>query len=393
MKSGMKITPDWLRTDPLQFVLGELADGGHQAYVVGGCVRDAVMGLPVSDIDIATDRTPDDVEKIFTFWDASKLIPTGVDHGTWTVVVDGVSFEVTTFRKDVATDGRNATVAYAKTMEEDAMRRDFTMNAMYMDYQGNVYDPTGKGISDILSRTVRFVGDADERCREDYLRILRLFRFHAKYGKGPMDSAAYWAAANNAEGLSKVSGERIWSELKKLLDLHDPVDALIEMDRSKVLNEVLPGYASISGVADVCYVERTGSLGPKWERRYAAMRELSVEPIELPHSNAEEEYIRNIIAARVLPAAHAAFIYKDGNVAFDSQVLYAAATRAPWTDHSVQIERGLKAETPVNARMLMQFGVEEGPKLGFKLRMADKLFLQSGLTATKEELLTQLKLT
>ncbi|MEO0704030.1 MAG: CCA tRNA nucleotidyltransferase, partial [Pseudomonadota bacterium] len=162
-----------------QTVCRTLEDAGHMAYFVGGCVRNAVMGVAASDVDIATDATPDDVMRIA---DAAGLraVPTGIDHGTVTLVIDGTPFEVTTFRRDVATDGRRAVVAFSGDMEEDARRRDFTMNALYADRHGWLHDPV-VGLADAQARRVRFIDDPVQRIREDYLRILRFFRFSAWY--------------------------------------------------------------------------------------------------------------------------------------------------------------------------------------------------------------------
>lgn len=386
----MKIKPDWLRTDPLQFILGELNAGG-EAYCVGGCVRDAVMGLPVNDIDIATNRTPSEVEKVFTDWDHVKLLPTGVEHGTWTVMIEGEAFEVTSYRKDVTTDGRNATVEFASSMKEDAQRRDFTMNALYMDWQGNVIDPTGQGLTDIMSRTVRFVGDANERCREDYLRILRLFRFHAKYGKGLMDNDAYWAAYHNSAGLVKVSGERKWDELKKLLTQHDPMDALHMMEKSEVLRALLPDAGHVLNVADVISVERQAAMAPGWERRLVALMSYDEDDVQMPFpvANSEQNYLTKLaqLHPKARIPAHAAFLLKDEHAARDCFVLVIALERGMWINPQSSIDRGMNAVCPVTAQDYMDQGVEPGPELGACIRGANTLFLASDLMATKTEIM------
>lgn len=384
----MNVSPDFLRSGSLQYVLNKLRER-HDAYLVGGCVRDAVIGMPVSDIDIATDATPEEVEAIFTD-SRVALHATGVDHGTWTVVDRGNSYEVTTFRKDVATDGRRATVAYSDNIFDDAQRRDFTMNALYMDYTGRVLDPTGEGLRDLMERTVRFVGNAQERCHEDYLRILRLFRFHAKYGKGPMDADAFWAAASCAHGIEKVSGERIWAEIKKLLLAHDPCDALVEMERAGVLQRILPRHGTTGNVADVVAVERLASMAPGWERRYVALMAYDDADIPFPHSK-DERRATNALSQhwrRGMVAAHAAFVTKDRARAYDCAVLARASGRWGWdpTVHE-SIDRGMAAELPVTAQVFMDHGVEPGPALGACLRKAFKVFLSSDLTATQEQVL------
>ena len=173
----VKITADWLSSDAAQTVCRMLTDAGYQAWFVGGCVRNALIDAPVSDLDLSTNARPDTVVELAKAA-GLKAIPTGIDHGTITVVAGGEPFEITTFRKDVATDGRRATVAFADDMESDARRRDFTMNALYADQDGIVADPLN-GLPDLQARRVRFIENPDQRIKEDYLRILRFFRFHA----------------------------------------------------------------------------------------------------------------------------------------------------------------------------------------------------------------------
>src|SRR5579859_1773793 len=198
----------------------EAAGGADCARFVGGCVRNTLIGKPVSDIDIATVLTP---ERVTEALKAAKLkaVPTGVEHGTVTAVAGGKPFEVTTLRRDVATDGRRAVVAFTDDWKEDAQRRDFTINALYAAPEGEVFDYF-EGISDLEAGRVRFVGDPVTRIREDYLRILRLFRFHAWYGEGALDPDALRAAAHERSGLARLSGERVSREMLRLLAAEDP---------------------------------------------------------------------------------------------------------------------------------------------------------------------------
>lgn len=382
-------TTDILKRESLQYIMGALVDAGYQAYLVGGCVRDVLMGLPMADIDISTSATPDEVYEVFTGTRA-LLHPTGVDHGTWTVVYKGDAYEVTSFRKDVATDGRRATVTYADTMEEDAQRRDFTMNAMYMDASGKVYDPTGEGMQDIIRRQVRFIGDADERCKEDYLRILRLFRFHAKYGKGPLDADAFHASQRNSSGLEKVSGERIWSELKKLLSLHDPVDSLLEMERTGVLEQVLPQHAHISGITNVVIVERILGLSPGWGRRYVALTGYYCAEIPFPCTNLDTKHVQSLVThwkAGATPAV-AAYRAQSERVATDCVVLYHASLgTTPPPVWYAEVTMGLSVVLPVTAKDFMDAGVRPGMELGVLLGEAKRQFIRGGFKGTKEQIL------
>ena len=217
------------------------------ARLVGGCVRDAVLGKLAHDVDIATQLEPHAV--IAALQAAGiKTIPTGLAHGTITAIVDSRPVEVTTLRRDVATDGRHAEVAFTTDWHEDASRRDFTMNALYCDIRGTLFDPTGTGIEDARSGLVRFVGDPDQRVSEDYLRILRFFRFHAWYGKGPLDEKGLQACARHVGGMAKLSVERVWMELKRLLGALDPRAVLLAMADTGVLAAILPEAKSLEAL-------------------------------------------------------------------------------------------------------------------------------------------------
>ncbi|MGR3290820.1 MAG: CCA tRNA nucleotidyltransferase, partial [Paracoccaceae bacterium] len=204
-----RIAGEWLDNPDTQAVLALLSDAGHQVYFVGGCVRNALLGAPVSDIDIATDATPDRVTRLAESA-GLKVIQTGIDHGTVTIVSGAIAHQVTTFRKDITTDGRHAVVAFSDNIVDDARRRDFTMNALYADAGGAVTDPLG-GLDDLTHARIRFIDDANARIKEDYLRSLRFFRFHAWYGDPSegLDAEALAAIAGNLEGLASLSKERV----------------------------------------------------------------------------------------------------------------------------------------------------------------------------------------
>ncbi|RWK50578.1 CCA tRNA nucleotidyltransferase [Mesorhizobium sp.] len=229
---------DWLGERHLQRLLAALADGGEEARVAGGAVRNALIGQPVADVDIATTTVPD--ETIRRAEAAGfKAVPTGIEHGTITIVAGGKPFEVTTLRADIETDGRRAKVSFGRDWKADAERRDFTINALYAEADGTIIDLVG-GIADIEARRLRFIGDPEARIREDYLRILRFFRFFAWYGDGRPDAEGLKACARLKEGLGQLSVERVWSELKKLLSAPDPSRALLWMRQAGVLTSVLP---------------------------------------------------------------------------------------------------------------------------------------------------------
>jgi len=251
----------WLSDKRLQALLAALNEGGEEARIAGGAVRNALMGQDVTDIDIATTTIPD--ETIRRAEAAGfKAIPTGYEHGTVTVVSEGKPFEVTTLRADVETNGRHAVVAFGRDWQADANRRDFTINALYADAKGKVYDLVG-GLKDLEDRNLRFIGEAEERIREDYLRILRFFRFFAWYGAGRPDAQGLKACARLKDGLGGLSVERVWMELKKLLSAPDPHRAILWMRQTGVLTAILPESEKWGIDSMVPLVETEKALG--WE--------------------------------------------------------------------------------------------------------------------------------
>ena len=241
--------PDFLSSTALGAVLAALPG----ARVVGGAVRDALAGRPVADIDLATRMRPEEV--IRRLHQAGlKAVPTGIDHGTVTAVAGHCGFEVTTLRRDLETDGRHAVVGYTDDWREDAARRDFSFNAMSMAADGAVFDYFG-GAADLSAGTVRFVGDAPTRIAEDYLRILRFFRFQARYGIGPPDPAAVAAIRDGVPGLARLSPERVWSELKRILSVPDPAAAVALMQATGVLAAVVPEGASPARLAALIHAD------------------------------------------------------------------------------------------------------------------------------------------
>ncbi|WP_341895839.1 CCA tRNA nucleotidyltransferase, partial [Ferrovibrio terrae] len=229
---------DWMTAAPTRSLLAALGASGAPVRFVGGCVRDAILGLRPADIDLATPETP---EVVIRRLEKAKLkaVPTGIEHGTVTAVVPPATFQVTTLRRDVATDGRHATVVFGTDWAEDAARRDFTINALYADADGRLYDYTD-GRADLAAGLVRFIGDPAARVAEDYLRVLRFFRFHARFGRGAPDAASLAACAAASDRLDRLSGERIRDELLKILILPNAADALVLMQQSGVLAAVLP---------------------------------------------------------------------------------------------------------------------------------------------------------
>ncbi|GGE40009.1 poly(A) polymerase [Agaricicola taiwanensis] len=250
-------------------VLAVLDGDGEEARIVGGAVRNLLRGQPVEDFDIATSAVPQDVMRRAEAA-GIKAIPTGIDHGTVTLVVKGRPFEVTTLRRDTETDGRHATVVFGRDWAEDAQRRDFTFNALSMDRHGVVHDTTG-GQADLEAGKVRFIGDARQRIREDYLRSLRFFRFHASYGRGALDEAGLSAVIAEREGLTRLSRERIRSELMKLLIAPGAVDTIAVMAGTGILGRLLGGVPRVSRLGAMTRVETHAGLKPDALRRLGAL--------------------------------------------------------------------------------------------------------------------------
>lgn len=379
----MRITGEWIGAAAVQEVLHLLTGAGHQALLVGGCVRNALIGLPVADIDIATDARPDAVMALAKAA-ALKVVPTGIEHGTVTIVIDGEPHEVTTFRRDVETHGRHATVAFSTRIEEDAARRDFTMNALYADAEGRVIDPLG-GLDDLRDRRVRFVGDAGERIREDYLRILRFFRFHALYGDAAagMDAGALAACAAHSAGTETLSRERIGHEMRRLLAALDPAPALAAMQATGVLARILPG-ADARALAPLVHLEPP--YAPDWLRRLAALGgEDAAERLRLSRGEVQRLAVLGDSLATLSGPAELA--YRHGAAtARDIVLLRAACAEAPLPEGwETAVAQGAAAEFPLAAADLMP--ALSGPALGARLKALEARWIASGFELSREQLL------
>ncbi|MCC5955658.1 MAG: CCA tRNA nucleotidyltransferase [Natronohydrobacter sp.] len=376
----MRITADWLAAPGTQTVLGLLTEAGYQALVVGGCVRNTLMGLAVTDIDIATDALPDRVVALAE-GAGLRAVPTGIAHGTVTLVVGGEGFEVTTFRADLDTDGRHATVAFSTDLTEDAARRDFTMNALYARADGVVIDPLG-GLPDLQARRVRFVGDAGQRIAEDYLRILRFFRFHAQYGDpdAGLDADALAACAAGAEGMARLSAERIGAELRKLLSAHDPAPAVAAMAQAGVLAQVLPG-ADARALPVLVHLE--DGFAPRFLRRLLVMGG-DVARLRLTRVEARDLEKTRAALGAMQPAAELGYrLGRDlaTDVVLARAALFETPLPAGWRG---EIARGSGADFPVRARDLPGL---EGPALGARLKTLEAAWIASDFRLDRRALL------
>jgi poly(A) polymerase len=381
MRADESVRGDWLDHPGTQALMRALEAKGHKALFVGGCVRNALLGEPVSDVDIATDATPEAVSDLAEAA-GFKPVPTGIDHGTVTIVAQGKPHEVTTFRRDVETDGRRAVVAFSDKIEEDAQRRDFTMNALYADRLGTVIDPLN-GLPDLQSRRVRFVGDPETRIREDYLRILRFFRFHASYGDPDqgIDPEGLAACAALAEGLDGISKERITAELRKLLSARDPAPAVAALAQSGILTRLLPG-SDQRALAPLVHLD--AAEPPHWLRRLSV---LGGETADLRLSKAEARDLAALRAALGTTETPAVLGFTLGARLSADAVLARAASLGGHTpmDWQSETRRGAQTRFPVTAADLMPD--LQGEALGARLKDLEARWLASDLTLSREHLL------
>lgn len=375
----------WLNDPKVEQVCAAIEGGGYDIYVVGGCVRNAVLGEAASDIDMSTNAHPDVVIQLAK--DAGlKAIPTGIDHGTVTVVVSGTPFEITTFRRDVETDGRRAVVAFSNDIADDARRRDFTMNALYARPDGTIVDPLN-GMEDALARRIRFIENAEQRIREDYLRTLRFFRFSAWYGSVDQgfDTDSLNAIASNLAGLNALSAERIGMELIKLLSAPDPAPALAGMRQTGVLNTVLLG-ADDTWLGPLVHVENLLGLRPDPIRRLACLGGHELEKT-LRLSKVQARKLNEFRDGIGSMAPVAELGYRLGaNVAANIYALRCAFGGTPPLDTVMdEIQSASQMKFPVRAADLSdQF---TGPDLGKKLKELEIEWIASEFEKTKTQLL------
>ena len=380
------LTGAWIENTATQAVFAVLNAAGHACYFVGGCVRNALLDAPVSDIDLATNARPKTVIALCQKA-GLKVIPTGIDYGTVTVVSEGMAHEVTSFRRDVDTDGRRAVVAFSDDMAEDARRRDFTMNALYATSQGQVVDPLN-GLCDLQARRIRFIEDAPRRIQEDYLRILRFFRFCAIYGDpaAGFDAEALAAIAAHLDGLASLSRERVGSEMRKLLAADDPAPAVATMRATGVLLAILP-LADERALAPLVHLEAERKMPPDPIRRLAVLCAHDVGAA-LRLSKKEARQHSELVAALGNMQGPAALAYHGGAArALDVLLLRAALFETPF-DSAIpaQIAQGAAAVCPVKSADLIPFF--QGAALGKALGDCQARWIASDFKLTRQALLT-----
>jgi poly(A) polymerase len=384
----MRIKADWLKSGGPVVISRMLQQAGYEIYFVGGCVRNALLDMSVNDIDMSTDALPETVITLAKEH-GLRVIPTGVEHGTVTIVVKGDPVEVTTYRKDIETDGRRAVVAFSKSIRDDAKRRDFTMNALYADLDGTIIDPLG-GLDDLRARRVRFIENPAARIREDYLRILRFFRFHALYGDpdAGLDADALAACAQNLSGIENLSKERIGHEMRKLLAADNPAPSLAAMAQTGVLMQVIAG-ANTTSIAPLVHLENMANVNPNWMRRLLALGgkdikdSLRLSKQEAKLLSAMQTVVMNALSPKIAG-------YKLGKDAGLDAILVLCAHMETGIPENLEQElsSGAEAKFPVAAHDLAN--CLNGAALGDCLKKLEATWIDANLNLTKDQLLAMI---
>ncbi|MCP2678146.1 CCA tRNA nucleotidyltransferase [Maricaulaceae bacterium NA33B04] len=397
----------WMTDAKTREVLAALNSDGQKedrTRFVGGCVRNALLGEPVDDVDIATTLTPDETLKALEAA-SIKAVPTGIAHGTITAVVDGEPFEITSLRKDVETFGRRAAVAFTKDWKEDALRRDFRLNAIYASPDGALYDPFG-GLDDVADRQIVFIGEARDRIGEDHLRILRFYRFTAWYGR-QIDPAGHAACMEMADTLNDLSVERVWKELKKLLAAPNPSSTVKAMQEGHVLKCILTGDIDFNLFLAIINADRGKSRSPEPLVRLAALlgrdgAAMASVCEQMKASNAERDRCTAMTAsaesfgvAAVRPGfgerERSALLYHMGPEAFRDQMRLAEAAGEGDADADLAAAaQWQKPRFPITGQDLAAAGVPRGPQMGQQLNALEAIWVDSGFTLTRANLLERL---
>lgn len=397
----------WRRAPGLAAVLDALEAGGGAGCVrlVGGCVRNALLRQPVADIDLATTLTPPEV---IAAAEAAglKSVPTGVDHGTITVIAHHKGYEVTTLRRDVETDGRRAVVAFTRDWAEDAARRDFTLNALYADRSGQIFDPTGRGLADLEARRLVFVGDARTRIREDALRILRFFRFHAWYGAGTPDAEALAACAELKDLAANLSAERVAAEWLKLLAAPDPRAAVRLAAEAGVLAVILPEASRLDRFAALVEIETEILFTEDALLRFAALlpgaAEAETVARRLKLSNAQRERLVAALAADPVlkswmsPREVRRAVYRLGAQPFQDQAMLAWAEAggggaAQWRSLIPMAQGWTPPRLPLSGEEVKAAGVPDGPLVGRVIREVEAWWIDADFPMDKLGIIERLK--
>ncbi|MFO1248512.1 MAG: CCA tRNA nucleotidyltransferase [Alphaproteobacteria bacterium] len=400
----MKIDPaqhGWMTAPQTVQVMAALGE----ARFVGGAVRNALLGVPVMDIDIAVPMPP--AESLARLKSRGiKVVETGIDHGTVTAIAGSQAFEITSLRRDVETDGRHAVIAFTDDWAEDAARRDFTINALYASAGGEIFD-YATGVEDLIGGKVRFMGDAKTRIAEDYLRVLRLFRFHAWYGKGEIDAEGLRAAAEAKDKLKTLSAERVQKELLRLLEAGNPAAVLRVMAATGILPQLLPGALSLPRLERLAEIDADNMFARDAILRLAALLPDNTDAAHaaadaLKLSNADRTRLEQALSGEKIPSQLAArdarrLLYRIGVARFRDKVLLQWAG-APKGAGALQFRMLLqmadnwqRPRFPLTGRDVMLAGVPEGPDVGRVLAKVEDWWVGGDFAADEGACRTELK--
>jgi len=383
----------WNSDSTLKTLIHSLESAGGEAYLVGGCVRNTILGKPFTDIDIATDLLPEQVVKI-SKKEGYKVIQTGLPYGTVTIVNAGRKFEVTTFRSDIKTYGRKASVKFTADIKLDAMRRDFTMNSIYMNISGQIIDPL-ESMGDLLKGKIKFIGNPSERIREDKLRILRFFRFLAEFNKGrsDIDQDTMEALYKYKKEVKSLSRERIWMELKRILSVPEPQHIFSIMIEKGILDEALPSI-ELEGLSKVVSAEKKYSVSTSHLiRLFSLNKTIGKKWANYVSLTSNEAKILEFIKESLVHYKDLKTVaYKFGRVVAEGWLLNYDDGFSEMIPSKISeiIDNGCNTFFPVSGVDLLE-EMEEGPELGRQMEWLEDLWIKSGFTMGKKELLSKLK--
>lgn len=393
----------WMRSLEVQKLFSVFENARVNLRFVGGVVRDSLIGKPIDDIDIATTLTPDVV--MVTLTQAGiTMVPTGLKHGTVTAVINNRHIEITTLRVDLNANGRHAEIQYTQDWLKDSMRRDFTFNALYLTYDGDLYDPFD-GLNDLKSGIVRFIGNPKQRIEEDYLRILRFFRFYALFGKNAPDARALQAIAETKEELSRISAERIHAEFFKLLEAENPQPALELMKQLSLMRSLFNFDGSFETLSRLITLENALELRPAPLRRLLALFEGHVSGLgraieRMKLSNAEKHTIvtTGYARAHITDPLNILFYQWGPRISFHAFMLQAASSHTSIQEAFKhlkvimnQMNDWVRPTFPVRGEDIIELGIEPGPMVGTLIQKAEMWWLQNRCSPSRNDCIAFIK--
>ena len=384
----MQINSEWIKNKVTQNILKIFEGADHNAYLVGGCIRNSILNIPVTDIDISTDATPQQTVDLFNR-ENFKVAPTGFSHGTVTVISEGIPYQITTMRSDQNTDGRHADVVFSDDIKKDAERRDFTINALYADSTGKIINPIG-GLEDFNPLAIKFIGDPNNRIQEDYLRILRFFRFHAQFSElvTQFDKVALDAIKKNQDGLKKLSKERIWSELKKILSTSNPARSLYKMSQLGIL-EIILENKNVHNLKRFNLIEKKMGLEPEPIRRLVAITENTDDTfLNLSRKEAKKfSLLKGLLKKKYDPAE---LVYQfNREIAQSVLAIYTFYKGEKLRLSDIKkIEKACLFPCPITGAQISKY--MDGPAVGIKIKEAQRAWIKSNFKSDEAKILSDI---